>query len=227
MSEKPIDCIWLWDDSDSRSPFVSMGVDEALTNLVPYPVLRIYRWSLPCVSMGYFTPIQSVQPSRPALPILRRWTGGGVVTHGEDLPFSLAVPRTHHFSNLRPADSYLAIHTALLDALRINSALIADRLTLSDGISNIQSLSCFDNPVTHDILFDETKVAGGGQKRTRKGFLHQGSLQLPLDHHPTPAILASAMSDKVNPFTPTSELLCQAEELARSRYSTLEWINKF
>jgi hypothetical protein len=52
MSEKPIDCIWLWDETAPRSPSVSMGVDEALTNLVPYPVLRIYRWSIPCISMG-------------------------------------------------------------------------------------------------------------------------------------------------------------------------------
>lgn len=227
MSKKPIDCIWLWDDSDTRSPFVSMGVDEALTNLVPHPVLRVYRWSIPCISAGYFTPINSVNASGQALPIIRRWTGGGVVTHGEDLPFSFVVPRTHPFSNLRPADSYLAIHTALLNALHIHSPSIADRLTFSAGLTSIQSLSCFDNPVTHDILFDGSKVAGGGQKRTRKAFLHQGSLQIPPNHHPTALILASAISDEVMPFTPTSKLLCQATDLARCRYSTREWTNKF
>ena len=227
MSEKPIDCIWLGDETAPRSPSVSMGVDEALTNLVPYPVLRIYRWSIPCISMGYFTPFDSVRAAARSMPIIRRWTGGGVVTHGEDLPFSLVVPRTHPFSTLRPAESYLAIHNALLDALCIQSPLIAHRLTLSRGLNDIRSLSCFDNPVPHDILFDGNKVAGGGQKRTRKAFLHQGSLQISADQHPTPAILASAMSNKVEPFTPDPELLCQAEELARCRYSTLEWTNKF
>lgn len=227
MSKKPFDCIWLWNDLAERHPFISMGIDEALTNLATVPVLRIYRWSIPCISIGYFTSFKSLQESRQLRPIIRRWTGGGVVTHGQDLPFSLVVPRTHQFSNLRPSDSYGSIHSALLDALRTNYPLREDRLALSSSPSKIQSLCCFDNPVAHDILLDGTKIAGGGQKRTRKGFLHQGSLQLSLDHHPTPSVLANAMADDVQTFIPSSELMNQADELARCRYSTLEWTNKF
>lgn len=227
MLKKPIDCLWLWDDTSERNPCFSMGVDEALTDLAPYPVLRIYRWLLPCISVGYFTPLKSVGSARKPLPIIRRWTGGGIVTHGDDLPFSLIIPRRHDFGNLPPSDSYHAIHSALRDAILRQNPLLTDQLTFCRARSGIGSLSCFDNPVMHDLLFEGKKIAGGGQKRTRKGFLHQGSLNMMTRHHPAPMILASAMSDSVKIFNPTAELLHQAEVLGHKRYSSPEWTSKF
>ena len=45
--------------------------------------------------------------------------------------------------------------------------------------SDVDSSSCFEKPVEWDLI-DESgeKVAGAGQRRTRKGLLHQGSILL-------------------------------------------------
>src|SRR5580700_1117427 len=77
--------ISLFDDPLPRSAPLNMAIDEALLGTGAGPVLRVYRWKRPAVSFGYFerwAPIHAAHPDREAV---RRWTGGGVVLHGEDV----------------------------------------------------------------------------------------------------------------------------------------------
>ena len=97
-----------------------MAIDEApLLSAASsdIPILGIYGWEEPTVSVGYFEPYASAAGA--AMPVIRRWTGGGVVRHGsgEDLTYSLTVPARHPFCKCRPAASYQAIHGMLVTAL--------------------------------------------------------------------------------------------------------------
>ena len=227
MPLKPIDCLWLWNDTGNLCPATSMGIDEALLELSEMPVLRTYRWAAPCISIGYFKPFKPAAAQAVQQPVIRRWTGGGVVSHGQDWPFSLVIPRSHPFNRLRPLESYRVIHTALLEALSASRPALTTLLVMSETESTVQSNSCFEKPVTHDLLLAGVKIAGGGQKRTRKGFLHQGSLQLSSDRFPEPMLLAETLSERVEIYHPNPELFFRAQEISRTRYSTIEWTTKF
>ncbi len=204
-----------------------MGIDEALMDCVESPVLRTYRWSQSCVSLGYFTSSKSLLAEAPQSLIIRRLTGGGLVHHGDDWPFSVVVPSSHAFYSLRPRESYKAIHCALISALCSYRPDSAGLFTMTEKNSAIQSDLCFKKPVAHDVLFNHTKIAGGGQKRTRKGFLYQGSLQIRADYQPTPSHLAHALSERIATFIPPAEIFQRAEERAKSRYLNTAWTLKF
>jgi len=150
-----------------------------------------------------------------------------MVHHGSDWPFSVAVPSSHPFYTLRPQDSYRVIHHALLAALCNCRPDVSSLFTMSERDATIKSDFCFKKPVTHDILLNSTKIAGGGQKRTRTGFLYQGSLQVRADYQPRPSHLANALSEHVETFAPPEEVFQRGKELAQSRYLKPEWTLKF
>ena len=53
---------------------------------------------------------------------------------------------------------------------------------LGSGSETTGAALCFANPVNHDLLDPfGLKLAGAGQRRTRHGLLHQGSVALPCD----------------------------------------------
>lgn len=226
-SVKVFDRLGHWDDVQKRCPATSMGIDEALMESVELPVLRTYQWSRACVSIGYFTSLKSLPEQVERREITRRLTGGGLVHHGKDWPFSVAVPSSHPFYHLSPQESYRGIHDALLTALCSYRPDAARLFSMSDKDSSIESNLCFKKPVTYDILFHRTKIAGGGQKRTRRGFLYQGSLQVGTDYRPPSSYLATALSAGVETFTPPAEIFQRAEELAESRYLKAGWTLKF
>ena len=55
----------------SASPARNMAIDEALLREVSEPVLRLYEWSIPAVSLGYFQPAALAPAGR---PFIRRYT---------------------------------------------------------------------------------------------------------------------------------------------------------
>jgi lipoate-protein ligase A len=68
------------------------------------------------------------------------------------------------------------IHGALAEALVAEG--IDARLSL--GERQTGAALCFHNPVGHDLVDGAgRKLAGAGQRRTKSGLLHQGSVGLP------------------------------------------------
>ncbi len=71
-----------------------MAVDQALVDLVTDPVLRLYRWESPTLTLGYFQATKDREQhweSRDC-PLLRRSTGGGAIMHDIELTYSLILP---------------------------------------------------------------------------------------------------------------------------------------
>jgi lipoyl(octanoyl) transferase len=159
-------------DPEPHSAALNMAIDEALLSTATQPLLRIYRWRHPAVSFGYFGTFASVAQDWPDRECVRRWTGGGVVPHGDDLTYSLVAPRDHPFASVGPLESYYAIHAAISDWLRTRGV----QVSLAPGAPK-QSDACFANPAPHDVLLGFRKIAGAAQRRTRLGLLHQGSIQ--------------------------------------------------
>lgn len=166
----------LWCDTQRRAGPESMAVDEWLLETTGSPVLRVYGWLGNWGSLGYFGKISEARAAISGLEWVRRWTGGGFVDHRSDWTYTLAIPAGEEIHRLRGAESYRQIHAALAEAL------VAEGIhaRLSSGEHQTGAGLCFINPVGHDLV-DATgrKLAGAGQRRTKSGLLHQGSVTLP------------------------------------------------
>src|ERR1041385_4460172 len=102
-------------DSESRTAALNMAVDEALLENARLPTIRFYRWDHPALSFGYFGRYSDVSEHRRDL--IRRWTGGGIVFHGEDLTYSIVIPASDPRFHESAAPIYEKLHRALRRAL--------------------------------------------------------------------------------------------------------------
>lgn len=163
----------LWVDPVPRSGPEAMAVDEWLLETATLPVLRVYRWAGDWASVGYFGEIAAAREAFPGVDLVRRWTGGGLVDHRADWTYSVIVPAAEALAGRRGAESYRRLHAALAASLEAEG--ISARLSGGDEATG--AALCFENPVHHDLLGpDGRKLAGAGQRRTRLGLLHQGSV---------------------------------------------------
>lgn len=217
--------ITLWIDDAPRDGPTHMALDEALLLTTSAPVLRVYRWAGPWVSLGCFVPRAEVERAFPGRPTVRRWTGGGIVDHAADWTYSLVVPRGEPLAALGPADSYRVIHAALVSALAASGvpARLAD--APPPGLGGL----CFQRPVRADVVVEDgRKIAGAAQRRTRHGLLHQGSVQageVPV-HLPTLFALALGVGQPSPMATPPASLTELAHTIAREKYATPTWLNR-
>ncbi len=197
-----------------------MAIDEALLAVAPEPVLRVYRWMRPAVSFGYFGRWGPVREAHAGRDAVRRWTGGGVVLHGEDLTYSILIPRVCEAAALDPAGSYAVVHRALCLALTDAGFTAVEAGVSGEKISE----ACFENPVIHDVLVRGQKVAGAAQRRTRMGLMHQGSIQgidLPAGFG---FALAGCLADAVRERS--FDVTHAAEKLAEEKYGAACWLEK-
>ena len=195
-----------------------MAIDQALLEPMAVPVLRVYRWDQPSISFGFSHDWESLKPTLPAWPAVRRWTGGGVVWHDEDTTYSLIVPSTDPWSQTRPLESYRLIHQSL-------ASLLAQG-TLAGDAERMEGPRCFESPALFDVMINGQKVAGAGQRRNRCGILHQGSVRLTLsdDFWRSWAHLLADRVEEAN-ATPVS-ILERAADLERTRYGSRGWLEK-
>lgn len=209
-------------DQTPHSAAFNMSADEALLQQIQEPMLRVYSWARPAVSFGYFEKYQLVHNAHPQRDLVRRWTGGGVVSHGEDWTYSLLVPITCDFTRLGTAESYRAIHDALAVTLRDAGLCVAVADTADEKISQ----ACFENPVRYDVISGGRKIAGAAQRRTNVGLLHQGSIQgvnLPDSFGFT---FASALAAKTGMWKPDAGFTEAAHALEK-KYASREWLERF
>ncbi|GAA5121508.1 hypothetical protein GCM10023212_16860 [Luteolibacter yonseiensis] len=163
----------LWVDPVKRPGPEAMAVDEWLLETARSPVLRVYEWSGDWASVGYFGRIAEARVAFPGVDIVRRWTGGGMVDHRADWTYTLVAPQGEPLAGWRGAESYRRIHAVLAEVLTAEG--IPARLGSGEGETG--AALCFENPVNHDLLgADGRKLAGAGQRRSRTGLLHQGSV---------------------------------------------------
>jgi lipoate-protein ligase A len=210
-------------DPDPHPAALNMALDEILLQRLARPLLRVYTWLRPAVSFGYFERFEPVKNQFPGRELVRRWTGGGVVPHGQDLTYSLLAPAGSEFLRLRTAESYRVIHERIAEALRCAGAPVC--MAGADGQKISQA--CFENPARHDILFQGRKIAGAAQRRSKPGLLHQGSIQaiaLPAAFGET---LAAAFSGSILEKKIGAEEMAAARRLAESKYATEAWNRKF
>ena len=216
----------VYHDATPRSAATNMAIDEALLQIATAPSIRFYRWDHPALSFGYFGRFADVA-EHAERDLVRRWTGGGIVFHGEDLTYSLIIPANDSAFGESSVSIYERIHGALRDALFATGrhavvAAIGDR---GAGISDA-GYNCFANAVRADVMLNGRKIAGAAQRRTRRGLLQQGSIQHVDLVHDFEMRFARELSANCNRQTIGDDLVDRAREIASQKYGTETWLRK-
>ena len=220
------DSLKYWRDTNSRTAAENMAVDQLLMGqLAEDPVLRVYDWAQPSVSFGYFHTLEDAKaafPSSEDSPVdyIRRWTGGGIVDHRIDLTYTLVIPKQCELANQRGARSYRLIHQVLKNVLEALGQDTEQR----DEDAGAGSV-CFENPVAYDLADRYgVKIAGAGQRRTRNGLLHQGSVITGLIPDSLGREFARQLADEWAPWESSESFDDQVAHLATERYATAAWL---
>ncbi len=202
-----------------------MALDEALflwSSTNGRAVARFYHWDHTAVTVGYFN-----HEGADGQTTVRRFTGGGLVEHGEDLTFLLTFPAGCPIALASGGERYRHIHVALAEALAqagFPLRLASDRPTHPSG-------PCFAHPVPWDLLDPETsqKIGGGAQRRSRGAVIHQGSVRLPAILRDPMAGWIAGFLDRISeaceplPTSAREELLERSLRKEKERYATALW----
>src|SRR6266704_323204 len=154
----------VYHDGAAHSAAMNMAIDEVLLEYATVPSIRFYRWHSPALSFGYFGRFAHVACYAGDRDLVRRWTGGGIVFHGDDLTYSIVIPANDKAFSKSSMSIYEKVHCALRDTLEGNGK----RAVVAGG---------GDPGGAADVMVDGRKIAGAAQRRTRRGLLQQGSIQ--------------------------------------------------
>ena len=233
MTEQIFGTLQVCHDICPHATAMNMAIDEALLESATIPLIRFYRWRSPALSFGYFGRFSDVAIYAAERDLVRRWTGGGIVLHGDDLTYSVMIPASDPAFSESSIWIYEKIHRALAVALNgvgeravlVGSARCAGPRKLS-GQSGVAASNCFTNPVRADVMMDGRKIAGAAQRRTRRGLLQQSSIQGFLMKTDLAQKFSQALSASCREFAITEEILRRATELAHEKYGTEFWLKK-
>ena len=214
----------------AHDPFYNMAMDEILlenADKIGAPIIRIYDWDRPSVSIGYVQNYDAVTNDK--YIVVRRPTGGGIVYHDHDLTYTAVVPASDPICKLNRIDSYHVFHEAILQTLG-EFGLKANLAPDECGSVDRATMQCFTTPTRYDVVAAGKKYAGAAQRRTKTGILHQGSIDLEIidcDKKLLTKKLLKAFEKQFNmqfiEFKPNAVLLKRATELAEKKYASENW----
>lgn len=164
-----------------------MAIDEALLMCFDpqqaTPVLRLYGWSPPALSVGRFQDVATIDLERCrelGVPVVRRVTGGGAIYHAEELTYGI-VCAPHH---LPPAasvkESFRVLTGFLLDFYRafgLAAGYAADSAPPGARLGE-RTPFCFAGQESYDILVEGKKIGGNAQRRQKGVIFQHGSIPL-------------------------------------------------
>jgi lipoate-protein ligase A len=233
MTEKLFAELDVYHDTPPRSAAMNMAVDEALLECAKIPSIRFYRWHHAALSFGYFGRFADVANYAAQRDLVRRWTGGGIVLHQDDLTYSIVIPPSDAAFSESTMSIYEKVHRALRDALTTtaqhaelvegrDAALRRPRTAQRAVPTNV----CFANPVRADVLVNGQKVAGAAQRRTRMGLLQQGSIQhVDLGNGLAERFASKLSAGCVEKFL-DGRVIKRAREIAAQKYETAAWLSR-
>ncbi len=189
MPMTPAPQTWRIIDTGPFSGPTNMAIDEALLSAFAagkgaLPVLRIYGWQPPALSLGRYQKTAEVldlhRCAAHNVPIVRRITGGGVIWHASELTYSLVCAPRHLPDGLSVKGSFRVLTSFLLAFYR---SLGLDAAWAMDSDPHHAALGertafCFAGRESYDIIAGDRKIGGNAQRRTRAAIFQHGSIPL-------------------------------------------------
>jgi len=159
-----------------RNGSINMAMDEAvmigLEKHLSTPVLRVYKWHPPTISIGYFQPISEIdlkKCSTDGIGVVRRLTGGRAVLHDKELTYSIIFSE-EEFEPFTKKEIFTFIANCLIETLRLLGieARIAEK---SRG--NLKSPDCFASPAQYELETTKGEKLIGSAQVIRRGIVLQ------------------------------------------------------
>lgn len=177
--------MWKWIDSGTLPGQESMDLDkELLASLKDHPrhILRFYEWKKPTISYGHFIKpeehLDLIEAEKLGIEIARRPTGGGVICHFTDFTFSVLIPKESPHYTTDTIANYCFINHQIRNALSSLTNKTLELLPTEENAEGAKKHFCMAKPTVLDVMCGSSKISGGAQRRTKEGFLHQGSISL-------------------------------------------------
>src|SRR5262245_56298646 len=166
-----------------------MAIDEAIflsAENAAQPVLRLYTWELPTLSLGYFQDYKTVvcEPFcvHNNIHVVRRFTGGRAVLHHLEMTYAIAAPLDRGvFKDCYLQETYQLIARALDSALQNLGVTRAAISFQSDQRPQLRKAQCFVSVSQFELAENEKKIISSAQKRSRNAFLQHGSILFDFD----------------------------------------------
>lgn len=158
------------------------------------PVLRFYRWTPPCVTLGKFQPaegnVRLEDCARLGFDVVRRPTGGRAILHHREVTFSMIIAEEDlPQAGTSIMDSYRVLGAALVDGLRrlgLDAELVDRKANTRSGdppsLSAVGNPACFAAKARCDLMVNGRKIIGSAQLRKDGVILQQNSLPLSVDY---------------------------------------------
>jgi lipoate-protein ligase A len=177
---------WFYLDHEPASGAENMAWDEFLFDragrLRDSPVLRLYRFDPPAVTIGYHQAPDAVLDvdslCRGGVDLVRRITGGRALLHEGELTYCVVTPSCGGIFKDGWADAFVSISSAIVEALR--SLGVDAGLSGGKHRSGVKGLvpPCLASSGRYEITVRGRKVVGSAQRRTRHAILQHGSILL-------------------------------------------------
>ncbi len=231
--------------SDPAAGDWNMAADELLLEQAAEGgrlTLRLYRWSAPTLSVGYFQSLDDLPKNITWQAVVRRPTGGGAILHDQELTYAVAAPESL-------ADSpklYAAVNRVIVRAVAALGVTEATPASTTGGRNTQRGpFFCFERAGATDIIARSQKLAGGAQRKRSGAILQHGSVLLetnqpgaiglgelagrPVAFDELAAAMVAVFQEEYHAtLTPqgfNTEELEQIEAICHRRYATLEWLH--
>ncbi|MCE1226377.1 MAG: lipoate--protein ligase family protein [Geobacteraceae bacterium] len=166
----------------------NMAIDEALFRCfdpaVSQPVLRLYGWQPPALSLGRFQKagddLDLTRCRADNLTVVRRITGGGAIWHADELTYSLVCSPAQIPPASSVKESFRVLTSFLLGfyrALGLQADYAVDLVPSGSKLGQRTPL-CFAGQESYDIMLHGRKIGGNAQRRSREIIFQHGSIPL-------------------------------------------------
>ncbi len=206
MNSQKQSSTWRYLDTGFLSGYENMAIDEAVflscQQGKSLPTIRLYGWTPPAVSLGYFQKAENAinfeACKRRGVDVVKRLSGGRAVLHDKELTYSLICPEGTPPFGKTILETYRTISLCLISALK-NLNLDVKWVTSKEKHSsfrhlNDKTVSCFSSPSWYEITVEGKKICGSAQKRGGGVWMQHGAILLEHDVEMLVEVLKSGKS---------------------------------
>jgi lipoate-protein ligase A len=189
--------MWRMILTGEHDAFFNMALDEALLTSCQMgcspPILRLYRWKPPAVSIGYFQSTEKTvdvhKCREEGLDVVRRITGGRAVLHQDEITYSVCASISRFpILGKTVSETYRKLSQALLESLRflgVEGEWVKPSAESKLSPSSFPwSKPCFLSSSRYELTVGGKKVIGSAQRRfsqrsdqqEEQSFLQHGSI---------------------------------------------------